>query len=322
MPGLLLCLDFEKAFDSVDWRFMFKVLHAFGFGPDISQWIFTFYRHIKSSVAVNGQLSEWFSIQRGCRQGDPISPYLFILCVEILATMIRQNKNIKGILIRETEYKISQYADDTEIMLEGDKNSFEETVKIINTFGNKSGLFLNVGKTSAIWLGNKRNSPIKYMPNLHMDWNPPKLKILGIWFTNNLKECELLNFREKFLEIKALYKVWLKRQITPLGRVAVLKSLILSKIIHLWILLPNPPDSLVDALQKTVFQFVWNRKQDRISRKVTVKTIANGGLGIPDIRHYINALKLSWIRKLKTSDHKWKGIITSTYPKVLVLEQL
>ena len=104
MPGLLLCLDFEKAFDSVDWRFMFiKVLHAFGFGPDISQWIFTFYRHIKSSVAVNGQLSEWFSIQCGCRQGDPISPYLFILCVEILATMIRQNKNIKGILIGETE---------------------------------------------------------------------------------------------------------------------------------------------------------------------------------------------------------------------------
>ena len=152
-----------------------------------------------------------------------------------------------------------------------------------------------------------------------MDWNPPKFKILGIWFTNNFKECELLTFPEFFLEIKALYKVWLKRQITPLGRVAVLKSLILSKIIHLWILLPNPPASVVDALQKTVFQFVWNRKQDRISRKVTVKTIAKGGLGIPDIGHYINALKLSWIRKLKTSDDKWKGIITSTYPKVLLL---
>ena len=105
---------------------------------------------IKSSVAVNGQLSEWFSIQRGCRQGDLISPDLFILYVEILATTIRQNKNIKGILIGETEYKISQYADDSEIMLESDKNSFEETVKIINTFGNKSGLFLNAGKTSGL----------------------------------------------------------------------------------------------------------------------------------------------------------------------------
>ena len=126
---------------------------------------------------------------------------------------------------------------------------------------------LNAGKTSAIWLGNKRNSLVKYMPHLKMEWNPPKFKILGIWFTNDLKECEVLNFSETFLEIRALYKVWLKRQITPLGRVAVLKSLILSKIIHLWMLLPNTPDNVVNELQKTVFQFVWNRKQDRISRK-------------------------------------------------------
>ena len=193
-PELLLCLDFEKAFDSVDWKFMFKVLRAFGFGPDICQWISTFYKYIKSSVTVNGQLSQWFAIQRGCRQGDPISLYLFILCVEILAIMIRQNKHIKGIFIGEIEYKISQYADDTEITLEGEKNSFEETVKTINTFGKASGLFLNAGKTSAIWLGNKRNSLVKYMPHLQMEWNPPKFKILGIWFTNDLKECEVLNF--------------------------------------------------------------------------------------------------------------------------------
>ena len=109
------------------------------------------------------------------------------------------------------------------------------------------------------------------------------------------------------MEIRALYKVWLKRQITPLGRVAVLKSLILSKIIHLWMLLPNPPDNLINELQKTVFQFVWNRKQDRISRKIAVRSIAKGGLGIPNIKTYINALKLIWIRKLKTSEHKWKS---------------
>ena len=321
-PGLLLCLDFEKAFDSVDWKFLFKVLRAFGFGPDICQWISTFYKDIKSSVTVNGQLSQWFAIQRGCRQVDPISLYLFILCVEILAIMIRQNKHIKGIFIGESEYKISQSADDTEITLEGDKNSFEETVKTINTFGKASGLFLNAGKTSAIWFGNKQNSLVKYMPHLQMEWNPPKFKILGIWFTNDLKECEVLNFSEKFLEIRALYKVCLKRQITPLGRVAVLKSLILSKIIHLWMLLPNPLDNLVNELQKTVFQFVWNRKQDRISRKIAVRSIAKGGLGIPNIKTYINALKLIWIKKLKTSEHKWKSIIKSTYPKVVWFEQL
>ena len=126
--------------------------------------------------------------------------------------MIRQNKHIKGIFIGETEYKISQYADDTETTLEGDckknKNNnkffFDGTVKTITTFGKASGLFLNAGKTSAIWLGNKRNSLVKYIPHLQMEWNPPKFKILGIWFINDLKECEVLNFSDTFSEIRAL----------------------------------------------------------------------------------------------------------------------
>ena len=121
---------------------------------------------------------QWFAIQSGCRQGDPISPYVFIVCVETLAIIIRQNKNIKGIFIGETEYQISQSADDPEITLEADNNSFEETIKSINTFGKTPGLSLNAGNTSAIWLGNKRNSP--YMPHLQMEWNPPKFKTLGI----------------------------------------------------------------------------------------------------------------------------------------------
>ena len=116
-----------------------------------------------------------------------------------------------------------------------------------------------------------------------MEWNPSKFKILGIWFTNDMKQCEVINFQEKFSEIKALYKVQLKRQITPLGRVAVLKSLILSKIVYLWILLPNPPDKLVDALQKTMYEFVRNRKQDRISRKIAICTEANLGTKIKNI---------------------------------------
>ena len=93
------------------------------------------------------------------------------------------------------------------------------------------------------------------------------------------------------------------------------------QILHLWILLPNPPDKLVDTLQKTVYEFVWNRKQDRISRKAAIKHISKGGLGIPKLRDYIHALKLIWVRKLKTFDHKWKSIIQTSYPKVTLLEQ-
>ena len=126
---------------------MFKFLFAFGFGPDICRWISTFYKDLKSPVTVKGQLSRWFPIQRGCRQEDPISPYLFILCVEILANMISQHKNVKGIFVEETEHKISQYVDDTEIMLEGDNNSYQETIQTVNTFlGKKIGSLLECGE--------------------------------------------------------------------------------------------------------------------------------------------------------------------------------
>ena len=322
LPGLLLCLDFEKAFDSLNWRFMHDVLNAFKFGPGFRRWIETFYKNIKSSVSLNGQMSSWFNIGRGCRQGDPISPYLFILCVEILAVMIRENDAIQGININGIDHKISQYADDTEVLLSGDKKSFEETIRMIEDFGNKSGLLLNAGKSNAIWLGSKRNSKEKFMPHLSMTWNPERFKILGIWFSTDLNDCTEYNIGQKMQEVKALYKIWVKRQITPLGRVAVLKSLILSKLIHLWIHLPNPPENIVNTLQKAIFEFVWNKKRDRINRKTAVQPVLEGGLGIPDLKTYIKSLKLIWLRKLQKNNHKWKNIIISLNPNILHLECL
>ena len=315
-PGLLLCLDFEKAFDSLDWKFLFKVMHAFGFKNDICRWINVLYFGIKSTLSINGSISEWFQVSRGCRQGDPVSPYLFVMCVEIMAIMIRENNLIKGISINNIETKISQYADDSEILLDNDRVSFEETIRTIDTFGKSSGLKLNVEKTNAVWLGSMRNSNQKFMPHLNIKWNPPTFKILGIVFTNDLVDCVDINFRDKFLEIKRLYKVWLKRQITPLGRIAVLKSLILSKLIYLWLLLPNPPDSIVDDIQISIFAFIWNKKNDKIGRTSSTQNFEHGGIGIPNVKSYIKALKLSWIKKISFSNHKWKHIFVSVNPFV------
>lgn len=320
LPGLLINIDFEKAFDSVDWGFMFKVLEAFGFKDGMRRWISTFYNNIKSTVSVNGNISQWFSVNRGCRQGDPISPYLFILCVEILAIMIRENDDIKGIFINNVEHKLSQYADDTEFMLEGDQKSFETCINVINRFGKKSGLFLNNGKTSVIWLGCRKNSPVTYMQHLGMEWNPPKFKVLGMWFTNDLQNCENINYAEKFAETKKLFQIWMKRCITPLGRVAILKSLILSKLIYLWLLLPNPPEDFLNTLQKICYTFVWNGKQDKISRKTVHKSVKEGGLGLPNLKLFVQALKVTWIKKISKTNHKWKNIVTHNYPFLNNLE--
>ena len=155
MAGLLLCIDFEKAFDSLDWTFMHKVLTAFGFQKDIRRWISVFYNNIKSTVLVNGQPSPWFAIKRGCRQGDPISPYLCILCAEMLAIMIKENRDIKRIIIGQTEHKISQFADDTELFQNGKNKTFEEAIRVLDDFGNKPGLKINIEKNNCNMVGIK-----------------------------------------------------------------------------------------------------------------------------------------------------------------------
>ena len=179
--------------------------------------------------------------------------------------------------------------------------SFEKSLDAIEKYGKVFDLFLNTDTTLAIWLGSKRRSQIKYMPHLKIVCNPSQFKILGVWFTQDLKDCEKDNYNETLFEVKALFNIWSKRLITPLGRFAILKSLILSKLVHLWILLPDPPDDFMNNLQKMCFKFIWNNKQDKLSRKTAVKSVKSGGLGVPDIRKYISALKIMWIRKLKQS---------------------
>ena len=125
IPELLLLIDFEKAFDSISWKFLFDALLFFNFGPDIIRWISVLYNKAKLCVIQNGIFSEFFEIGRGCRQGDPVSPYLFNICVEIMGHMIRQNKNIRGIRIGKERVCLLQYADDTVLFLDGSEKKFE-----------------------------------------------------------------------------------------------------------------------------------------------------------------------------------------------------
>ena len=92
----------------------------------------------------------FFNLKRGCRQGDPISPYIFILCAEVLGKMIRENEIITGVNINGKEFRLSQYADDTQIFLDGTEQSLKETLNILKKFNSMSGLKINVEKTRAI----------------------------------------------------------------------------------------------------------------------------------------------------------------------------
>ena len=316
IPGLLLLIDFEKAFDSVAWTFISKVLDFFNFGESIKKWIAIFYKNIKSCVIVNGQISKWFKISRGCRQGDPLSPYIFILCAEILALMIRKNKQIKGITIKGIEYLVSQYADDTSITLDATETSLKNTLLVLKFYAEASGLHVNMEKTKVIWFGSRKGSETKLCENWNLCWEQGQFTLLGIKFSINLADMIEINYKDKIREIKNLLIQWSKRILTPYGRITVLKSLAIAKINHLLLSLPNPTQNMISELNSMFFKFLWNGKIDKIKRDVTIKTYKEGGLKMIKVESFIQALKITWIRRIIQEDTKGSNLLYAQYPNM------
>ena len=123
--GILIAIDFEKAFDTLDLQFLIRTLHKFNFGPSFIHWIRTLYKNASSCVLNNGFATGPFSLGRGVRQGDPLSPYLFILALETLAIKIRQDSSVQGLKIGEEIIKLSLFADDMTCVIK-DKMSYDD----------------------------------------------------------------------------------------------------------------------------------------------------------------------------------------------------
>ena len=127
-----LLIDFEKAFDSISWKFLYKTLKMFGFSEDFIRWVKLFNTNIKAYILQCGFLSEEIIIERGCRQGDPLSAYLFLLGAEVLSTFIKLDKNIKGLKFGDQHIKMTQFADDTTLILDGTQCSLEAARNILD----------------------------------------------------------------------------------------------------------------------------------------------------------------------------------------------
>jgi len=152
VPGLMIFIDFQKAFDSVEWDFILGCLDAFNFGPDFIQWIKPFYKNVQSCVINNGTTSDYFFLERGARQGDPLSPYIFVLAAEALAIAVRQDATIKGIYVDGEETKLLQYADDMTAVL-ADVRSAQALFNLLEIFKTVSGLTINLTKTEGTVYG-------------------------------------------------------------------------------------------------------------------------------------------------------------------------
>ena len=191
-PDMLPFIDFEKAFDFLEWNYLFKVLELMNFGTMFQNCIHTFYSNITSCVINNGFASDFFLLQRGVRQGRPLSGLLFVLAIEVLGQAIRNNENIRGLEINDTELKLSMYADDITAFIKDDCSA-NHLFDLLNDFGACSGLKINTSKTEGTSLGSLKCNLGKRSP-FNISWPEKYVIVLGVAFAYDPSVSCKINF--------------------------------------------------------------------------------------------------------------------------------
>ena len=312
--ALFLSLDIEDAFNAVDWEFAKMVMRKRNFPETAINLFNMLYVGSYSRLVYNGNISEKIMLERSCRQGDPLSPYIFLIVIECALEMIRSNNIIKGVKIGGKEYKISAYADDVVCFLDGNANSCRALFDDLGVFAKYSGLKPNISKTQAFWAGVHKEDCEEINANFSFKWTT-KLKVLGITFANNDADTYDENFECKLKTIQSMMHSWKRRYLTVRGRIVVVKSLLLPKLTHVLISLPKPPHEFIKRLKTTLFHFIWGGKVDRLRRLNICKPYDKGGLAMLEIDTYINALKTTWVRREIKSSHSWTSLFLDSVAK-------
>ena len=304
IPGLIIFIDFHKAFDSIEWNYLVSCLKAFQFGPDFIRWVKTLYKNVQSCVINNGLTTDYFALERGVRQGDPLSPYLFVVVVETLAMAIRQNTAIKGITIGKEETKLLQYVDDATAVL-SDMDSARALFTLLDVFKELSGLRINSSKTEGMWIGSSRSNKLK---PFGIKWPDEPIKALGVYYTYDIKLLHEKNFIERLDSVKKLLNIWSSRGLSLYGKVTIIKSLLIPKFVYILSLLPAPK-GIVQELNRMLFKFLW-KGTDKVTRLSTINDYENGGLKMIDLESMIKSLRLAWLKRIfGKNDGAWKSYL-------------
>ena len=238
-----------------------------------------------------GHSTGYFDVKRGVRQGDPLSPYLFVIAIETLALFIRNDTNIKGIRLGDKEIKQVLYADDITIFVR-DINSVNRLKIVLDNFEAVSGLKVNKEKTHFIWLGKESERyGILEFGNLVQE-----IKILGVYFVRDVKKKDILNYKEILSKTKRLLGWWKQRDLTIMGRIQLLKMYALSKFNYVSSLI-SVPQWVLEEVEKISFDFIW-RGKDRIKRKILYQDYEFGGLRMTCYATFVKTQRVMWLKRL------------------------
>jgi exonuclease III len=318
---MILSLDHMSAFDMIEWPYIFKVLEKMNFGTKFISMLKCIYLSdkTKSAVQVNGFISPFFNVERGIRQGCPLSPLLYVIATEIAAIYIRVSPRLTGIPLYGTNTRITKYADDTSIFV---RNWAEiaEVFKIFDLFEMASGSKLKKSKTQLLRLGGFVNHPVPFQ---YQSYVVEKLKLYGHLITpEGMNDDE--NWEKSRTTIDKLSVKIPPFGISPFGKIHFVYIYYLCMFNYLSNVI-SPPGDLLRKVEKIIIKFLWYpAKIDLIKRGVLKLPPDLGGICLPDFRIRIAVNRLCFFVRVLSSKEElsWRRSFFHFYRKVEFLSKI
>ena len=296
---LMCSVDIRKAFDSIDWDFLRYALSLYDFPPEFLKWFDVIYCERIAYVSNNNFLSDPIKIEKGNFQGCPLSPLFFVLAIELLASRIRNNKNIEGFQFENLEKKINLVADDILLIFKNNYQSYTEIDKELTEFSKNSGLTINREKCTISHI-NKAMSPVNDNVLPLFKRKLEDFDYIGLNVPFNFRDTWAKNITPRldrmFMEIS------LCSEMGPnpvLGKVCVLKSLFFSRLPYFLelVTLPEGKERVLADVQTKLNNIVWNGKKPKMKLCNAVMPTNQGGLGMIDIQKRYSAIKIELLQR-------------------------
>ncbi|XP_009599850.2 uncharacterized protein [Nicotiana tomentosiformis] len=321
--GLLCKLDLEKAFDHVNWEFLDFIMKRMGFGERWRGWIKFCISTVRFSVLVNGSPCGFFGSSRGLRQGDPLSPMLFILVMDALSKMM--DRAASGGFLRGFSAPIGVLsarrvshlllADDTLVFCDADMDQLTCLKQVLQWFQIISGLKINLGKCEIFPVGEVANiDALSHVLGCKMGSLPTTY--LGLPLGALKKDTTVWN--PVIERVEKRLAGWQKRYLSKGGKEVLIKST-LSSIPTYYLSLLQAPVSITEKLERLQRNFLWDaadgtRKFHLVNWQTVTSPKKWGGLGVKDLRVFNRALLGKWLWRFGVEEHAlWREVIAEKY---------